>query len=61
MFNIFVDFNRWWQRLNPIRNGVWCCRFELRDVEDRVYGAEMIQKSKGKRSLSGLGDNFVGP
>ena len=29
-------------------------------MEDRVYSVEVIQKLKGKRSLSGLSDNFVG-
>ena len=29
-------------------------------MEDGVYGAEMIQKLKGKRSLSSLSDDFIG-
>ena len=55
MFNIFVNFYRQWQRLDPIQNGVMCCGFKLRDVENGVYSAEVVWRSKCKRSFSDLG------
>ena len=46
------------QRLNPVRNCVWSFRFELGDVEHRMYCPELVWESESERSASYLSDDL---
>jgi hypothetical protein len=54
------NFDRRRPRPNTSRNGVGMSGFELRDVEYWMDLAHVSGKFDGKRSWSGLGNNFVG-
>ena len=47
VFEVLVDLNRWWWGENTVWNGVWSCRFQLRDMEDWVNCVEMVRKLQG--------------
>ena len=42
IFDFSINLNRRWQRLNSIWNGAWVGKFELGDMEDRVYGFHSV-------------------
>ena len=46
------------QRLNPVRNCVRSFRFELGDVEHRMYCPELVWESESERSASYLSDDL---
>ena len=41
-----VDVDWRWRSLYTIGDRVWCCRFQLRDVEDGVNRLHRVQKSE---------------
>jgi len=44
IFNFTINFDQRWWRLDMVWNGVWSCRFQLRDMEDWVDFAEVVRK-----------------
>ena len=46
IFDLSVDLDQRWRRLNSIRNGAWVGEFELGDVEDGVHRLHSVGESE---------------
>ena len=60
VFDVIIYFDRGWQRLNPIRDCVWGCGFELGDMENGMYCVKLVGESESERRVSYFSDNVEG-
>jgi len=58
VFKVIINFYQRRRRLNPVRNFIRSCGFKLGNVENWMYGMEVIWESESERRWSNFSNDF---